>query len=286
MTIREALRRATRELDDKGLRSPRQDAELILMSVLDCSRAFLLAHPEYPFNSGQSEQFEEWLQRRLQHYPLQYLRGRQEFYGREFVVTPAVLVPRPETELLVEAALELLSGFEADSLRVVEVGSGSGCLGLSLLCEDSRLRLTAIDISEQALQVTRLNAQRLNCLQRLEVMAGDGLAPVLNRGRIYDLLVSNPPYGSTRQENQVDRGVLLHEPGHAVFAGESGLEVYQKIFQDAHRILSPHSPVAVELGCGQAEAVRDIALKRGWKLSELRQDLASIERVAVFHAVA
>ncbi|MEE8587408.1 MAG: peptide chain release factor N(5)-glutamine methyltransferase [Acidobacteriota bacterium] len=280
MTIREALRRATRELDEQNLRSPRQDAELILMSVLECSRAFLFTHPGHPLAESQSQRFEEWLQRRLQHYPLQYLRGHQEFYGREFVVTPAVLVPRPETELLVEVALEALT--RPAAARVVEVGSGSGCLGLSLVCQNPRLRLTATDISEEALEVTRLNAERLDCLQRVETLQGDGLRPVLDRGRIYDLLVSNPPYGSTREEDRVDPGVLRHEPRQAVFAGESGLEVYQKIFQDAHRILRPSAAIAVELGYGQAEAVRKLALERGWKLIELRQDLAGIDRVAVF----
>ena len=282
MTVGEALQFATRSLKEAGLRTPREDAEYILTAVLKWTRADLLTHPEHHIEEVLRRSFLEWLERRRRHYPLQYMKGVQEFYGREFVVTPEVLVPRPETEQLVEFALELLASRPDEELRVLEIGSGSGCLGLSILCENSGVRLTATDISADALRITRLNARRLGCARRLETVCGDALQPLEGRKAAFSLLVSNPPYGALVDEETVDLGVRLYEPRRAVFAGATGLELYRSIFRHAAPLLRPGAEILLEMGAEQAAPVSELARDHGWEVREIRRDLAGIERCARF----
>ncbi|HSR69438.1 MAG TPA: peptide chain release factor N(5)-glutamine methyltransferase [Acidobacteriota bacterium] len=283
-TIRQALVEATETLRRAGLRSPRADAELILTSLLSANRAHLLAHPEQRLEPSQEKLFCQWLEKRKEHFPLQYLRGRQEFYGRDFEVSPAVLVPRPETELLLEACLRRLSPLPDRPLQVVEVGLGSGCLGETLILEDPRVILTGIDISPAALQVANRNALRLGAGSRLRMVAADALS-ALARRPFFDLLVSNPPYGALSQSHLVDEGVRRYEPACAVFAGDSGLEVYEKIFSQAARILKPGAGVLVELGKDLRPWVEESARRQGWRPIQVIPDLAGIDRVAEFEPV-
>ncbi|HSR49790.1 MAG TPA: peptide chain release factor N(5)-glutamine methyltransferase [Acidobacteriota bacterium] len=281
MTIREALQHATQTLTRARLRAPRADAEFILTSLLSCNRAHLLAHPGRPLDENQLDLFQQWLRRRQDHYPLQYLKGKQEFYGRDFEVSPQVLIPRPETELLVETALDRLASLSQPTLRVVEVGLGSGCLGETLVLEDSRVVLTGIDISAPALAVARRNAFRLGALQRLRLLACDGLS-ALAPAPVFDLLVSNPPYGALQQSHLVDEGVRRYEPRQAVFGGRTGLDVYEKIFSRADSILKPAACILVEMGKDQHKPVLDLARRHGWRAGRVLPDLAGIDRVAEF----
>jgi len=281
VTIREALRAGSRILADAQIRTVEQDTRLLLQSATGLSLAQILAHPETVLPIDQEERFTQLVHRRADFYPLQYLVGEQEFYGRSFVVTPDVLIPRPETELLVERAVEQLKSFEQDEIRVVDIGTGSGCVSVTLALENQRVRMTATDISEAALDVARANASRHGCLDRIEFLVGDTLEPVRTRLGQFSLIVSNPPYVSVDSE-QVDVSVALYEPRQAVFAGPSGLEIYFKIFDQARALLSPGGFLILELGYGVLSGVRAAGEQHGWILDSVAEDLAGIDRCAVF----
>lgn len=280
-TIAQALEAASRYLQDKGLRSPARDAQLLLASLLHKDSTFLLTHPEHPLTEAEAKRLREWVQLRGEHYPIQYLRGTQEFYGRDFMVSPAVLIPRPETELLVEAGLDLL-GPDPPPVPVLDVGTGSGAIAISLLCELPRLRAVGVDISSAALQICRLNALRHCCEDRLELLQGDTLEPVLHWPDRFSLIVSNPPYVSPKEGETVDPSVRRYEPPEAVFANKEGLAVYEKIFRHAPGLLAPGGTLLLELGFGKARAVQELAQHWGWNLVWVRRDLAGIERCAAF----
>ncbi len=282
MTVKEALQAAADYLAKRRLRTPRQDAELLVASVLRRDRTFLYTYPEHQLSAAQKHLFQQWLVKRGEHYPLQYLRGKQEFYGREFSVRPGVFIPRPETELVLEAALGLLRESPEEQLRVVDVGTGSGCIGITLACEEPRVMVTATDISLIALKVARQNAKKHRCLDRLEFREGQTLSSVRDRLGYYHLVVSNPPYVSSEEGNRVDASVDKHEPREAVYAGESGQEIYRQLFSEAHKVLHPQGKLVVELGEGAGQATCRLAQEKGWVLEDSRKDLAHIDRCAIF----
>ena len=284
VTVKEAVRFATLYLGERNLKFPRQDAELILLSILRCGRTFLITHPERALSAAEEQVFHQWLLKRGEHYPLQYLRGVQEFYGREFAVTPAVLIPRPETELLVEAALSFLSGIEEERLQVLEIGTGSGCVGVTLACEDPRVAVTATDISAAGLECARRNSEKHGCFHQVEFLLGDALMPVIERKSHYHLLVSNPPYVSSWQRAEVEISVERYEPPEAVFAEESGLAVYGKMLRDGRDILRPAGRLMFEIGYGLGERLYPLAGGNDWRLVEVLKDLSGIDRCAIFRA--
>ena len=282
MTIKETIQFGAKYLAELQLRTPREDAELLVASILQCERAFLFTYPEDRLSSGQQRLFRQWLTKRGQHYPLQYLRGKQEFYGREFLVRPGVFIPRPETELLLEASLELLEQSREEELLIADVGTGSGCVAVTLACEDSRTRVAATDTSSTALQAARQNAETHQCQGRIQFYEGEALQPLAGLKAHFHLVVSNPPYVSTLDRELVDLAVSRYEPDEAVFSGESGHEMYLQLFQQAGGVLRPDGRLIVELGWGSADSVSRMAEKNGWALEETRKDLAGTDRCMLF----
>ena len=282
MRIKEALQLGANYLAERQLRSPRQDAELLVASILQCERTYLHTYPEERLSSGQERLFHGWLVKRGEHYPLQYLRGKQEFYGREFSVRPGVFIPRPETELLLEAALDILKQSPGGELRVADVGTGSGCVAVTLACEEPRVRVAAIDKSPTALEAARGNAELHGCQGRIHFYKGETLQPLEGHAGEYHLVVSNPPYVSDPERGLVDLAVCRYEPAEAVFSGESGYEVYLELFLGAGEVLCPEGRLIVELGWQGAENVSRLAAENGWRLEEARKDLAGIDRCAIF----
>ena len=282
MTVKEAIQSADDYLAKHRLRSPRQDAELLVASVLQRDRSFLYTYPEHQLSTAQRHLLQQWLIKRGEHYPLQYLRGEQEFYGREFSVRPGVFIPRPETELVLEAALTLLRESPEEQLRAVDVGTGSGCIAITLACEEPRVVVTATDVSLIALKVARQNAKKHHCLDRVEFREGQTLNPVKDRVGYYHLVVSNPPYVSYQERNRVDLSVDKHEPHEAVYAGESGQDTYKQLFCEAQKVLKAHGKLVVELGEGGARGVSRLAQEKGWVLEDTQKDLAHIHRCAIF----
>jgi release factor glutamine methyltransferase len=250
---------------------PRRDAELLLEHVLGCDATALLTHPERILSTAQSEQFDRLVERRLRSEPMQYLTGEQEFFGLRFEVSPAVLIPRPETEHLVEAVMERFEREEA--VRIVDVGTGSGAIAVALAHALPHSRVTAVDLYPVALEVARHNAQRHGVLDRLTLLFSDLLASIDTAD--FDAVVANPPYIAS--EEVLEPQVANYEPHSALYAGPTGLEVYERLIPQAAGVLKPGGWLMLEIGYGQGAAVRN--RMHGWAGVTLVNDLQGIPRV-------
>ena len=251
--------------------TPRLEAEVLLGHVMGVSRATLLAHPERLVTSDQESRYTELIARRAAHYPLPYLTGRSEFYGLDFLVTPEVLIPRPETELLVDLALARRPA------SVVDVGTGSGCVAIALAVHLPRALVYAIDASAAALAVARLNADRHGVAGRVQLMAGDLLTP---RPRLVDLIVSNPPYVAADEWAALPVSVRDHEPRLALDGGTDGLVIIQRLLSEAPAVLRPGGVLLIEIGARQGDAASYLALTAfPGSTVRVHADLAGHDRV-------
>jgi release factor glutamine methyltransferase len=269
----EALQAARARLAGTS-QNPRRDAEVLLAHLLGCDQAALLTHPERRLSSIESDQFEGLLRRRLASEPVQYITGVQEFFGLQFEVTPDVLIPRPETEHLVEAALERIS----PEARIVDVGTGSGAIAVALAHALPRSMVTAVDLYPAALAVARRNAQRHGVIERVSFLQSDLLAKA-GSGE-FDVVVSNPPY--IAEGEVLEPQVADYEPRSALYAGPTGLEIYERLIPQARRVLKPQGWLLMELGYGQQPAVA--ALLGGWYALTFVPDLQGIPRVVLAQA--
>jgi release factor glutamine methyltransferase len=264
-------------LDAAGIDEPRMEAGSLLAHVLGRDRTFIIAHAQDPLTDEQMGSFRGFVGRRAQGEPLQYLTGRREFFKLEFEVTPDVLIPRPETEIIVETARELLRD-EAQPL-IADIGAGSGCIAISLLNELRAARAVATDISPAALRVARRNAERHGVNDRLTLQESDCFSALEPAGQ-FSLIASNPPYVSDNQRNAMPREVL-YEPAAALFAGPDGLAVIRRLLRDAPLFLQRDGYLVFEIGFGQHEAVKNLIDRDVWKLLEIREDLQHIPRTVV-----
>lgn len=251
--------------------NPGRDAGLLMAHVLGCDQTALMTHPERILSIEESEQFGRLVERRLTSEPMQYLTGEQEFFGLSFEVSPAVLIPRPETEHLVEAVLERFE--REEEVRIVDVGTGSGAIAISLAHAMPRSRVTAVDLLPDALDVARRNAERHSVIDRLILLPSDLLAEV--DGTDFDAVVANPPY--IAEGEVLEPQVANFEPRSALYAGPTGLEIYERLIPQAARVLKPGGWLLLEIGYGQSSAVRN--LLHGWAGVNLVNDLQGIPRV-------
>jgi release factor glutamine methyltransferase len=265
MTLRAALADAARQFEKAGVGAPRLTAEVLLAHTLGRDRSYLIAHDQDPCPSS----FAALVHQRLEGVPTQYLTGRQEFYGRDFAVTPGVLIPRPETEHVVERALELAPGASA----IADIGCGSGIIGITLALELRRPTLLT-DLSPAALTLARRNAERLHAA--CDFLEADLLTAC--RPHSLDLIVSNPPYIPLGDRPTLATEVRDHEPSLALFGGESGNDVYARLLADAPRVLRPGGWLVLELGWQSAAAVTALAQEHFTQI-EVGQDLAGHDRV-------
>lgn len=270
-TLSQHLAQAAAAFEQRGIGVPRLTAEVMLAHLLTRDRAYLYAHPEAELPPPVATAWETLVERRAAGTPLQYLTGEQEFFGRRFAVNPAVLIPRPETELVVEAALERLPPQSA--ARAVDVGTGSGCIAVTLALERPRVEVVATDLSPEALAVALANAQALNA--RVDFLETDLLAG-LEGG--FDLAVSNPPYVAEAEFAGLQPEVRDHEPRAALVAGPLGTEVYARLIPQAQTALRPGGWLVLELGYDSADAVRAF-FGNDWKNIEIRADLQGWPRV-------
>lgn len=283
MLLREALRQGLKTLLDANIPSPQQAAELLLMYVLGCDRGFLHSHPEIELSSGAPVEYFRLIRDRLTGKPTQYITGHQEFWGLDFEVTADVLIPRPETECLVEAVLELVAApEEAPAPGVVDVGTGSGCIALALARELPGAVLDAVDVSPAALRVAERNAQRLGLSRRVRFRESDLLSIFLEERprRAFDLVVSNPPYVGRNELDMVQQEVQRFEPRLAWGGLDSAEEVYRRLFPQALQLLKPGGHVAVEIGYKLQDRVAGL-LHEDWQGIEVRPDLAGLPRVVI-----
>ena len=271
-TIRAVLDDATRRLEVSS-ESARLDAELLLARAIDMPRSYLFAHPEEPLDELTVDRFRETLDRRLAGEPMAYITGTREFWSLELMVTPATLVPRPETELLVDLALREIP--RRAELDILDLATGSGAIALALAKERPLSRVTATDVSEVALDVARQNARQLD-IPGIEFLAGDWTEPV--RGRTFDLIVSNPPYVRSG-DDALD--ALHREPRAALSAGEDGLDAIRILARDCGMLLAPGGVLLVEHGAEQEESVSALFRQQGWTGVTCHKDYAGLPRVTV-----
>lgn len=274
MTLKEALNSAIQQLDAHHVGSPRLNAETLLMFTLACNRAYLYAHPEQELNAKDEQRYFELIAERARGRPSQYITGHQEFWGMDFIVTPAVLIPRPETEHVIETVLEL--AHPNQRCKLVDVGTGSGCIALALAKELRSAEIHAVDISAEALEVARANAARLELDSRVRFQQGDLLSGFPARPE-FDLVVSNPPYVGLAEPEKVQRQVREFEPKIAVFGGETGLEVYQRLIPEARARLRPQGWLVMEIGYSIEGQVT--GMLKGWSEIRIVPDLQGIPRV-------
>ncbi|HUI53719.1 MAG TPA: peptide chain release factor N(5)-glutamine methyltransferase [Bryobacteraceae bacterium] len=268
MTVQTALRQGVQLLEDAAVSVPRLTAEVLLSHAMHRERVYLYAHPEQELQELEWLHYGRYLHERIQGKPTQYITHHQEFYGRDFRVTRDVLIPRPETEHVVEAALKLAP----HARRILDVGTGSGALAATLQLETGA-QTWATDISTAALAVAAENALRLGA--RVEFIACDLMAAIAPASM--DLVVSNPPYVPVTQQQGLQREVRDWEPHVALFAGETGFEIYDVIVADAPRVLRPGGHLILELGFGSVDHVT--ALLGAWQDIQITADLAGIPRV-------
>lgn len=277
-SIAQALVEATHLLRRAGIEEARLDAATMLAHLLGRDRAFLIAHAERELAATEIARFRGFVERRASGEPLQYITGRQEFFNLDFTVTPDVLIPRPETELLVETALELLKE-SAEPPVVCDVGTGTGCIIISLLHERPQLRGIGLDISSNALRVASQNAARHGVMDRLSLAASDCFDALdARRGAQFSLIASNPPYVTEAAYNGLQREVREHEPRPALTPGGDGLSVIRRLLADAPRFLVTGGHLLLEIGFDQHEAVKGMIDTRMWTLLAIHKDLQGIPR--------
>lgn len=281
--LKDALTSAVDRLTAAQVGSPRLNAELLLMFTLGCDRAYLFAHPERQLTTEEQARLDDSLSQRARGIPAQYITGHQEFWGMDLIVSPAVLIPRPETEHVIETVLQLANKTDRDQpsspgipTRIVDVGTGSGCIAFALAKELAHAEIHATDISAGALEVAHANAARHQFESRIHFHQTD-LLQGLDPGS-FDFVVSNPPYVEESEEDEVQLEVRKFEPRNAVFAGPTGLEVIERLIPQAHATLRPGGWLVIEISGSIVDGVK--RLFSGWQEVQITNDLRGIPRVA------
>lgn len=281
LTIRVALSRTTPYLEQKGSASPRLDAEVLLAETLSTDRLHLYLDMERPLDAEEVERYRDFVRRRAAHEPVAYIVGYKEFYGLPFEVDGRVLIPRPETELVVEAALEYAR--HLNEPRILDVGAGSGAIAVALARHLEAATIFATEVSPGALEVARENARGLGVGGRITFVEGDLFADVTGK---FDLVVSNPPYVPQADRETMQPDVRDYEPAEALFAGADGMDVIRRLVTDAPEHLTGGGKLIFEFGFGQVELVKKlIRSNERMKMVTVRNDLRQIPRVAMAEKV-
>jgi release factor glutamine methyltransferase len=278
MQLKQAVDSAYQLFVENDVPSPRLNAELLLMFVLDRERAYLYAHPERELTPDEQSGYDDVVRERARGCPTQYITGHQEFWGLDLLVSPAVLIPRPETEHVVETVLELVKEYPfagPGRLCMVDVGAGSGCIALALASELPHAEIHACDISDEALEIARINAARLALGGRVLFRKSDLLS--VYAGEKFDFVISNPPYVGEADADKVQKQVREFEPKIAVFSGEEGLDIYRKLVPQAKEALRHGGWFVAEIGYSEEAKVRE--LLAGWADIQVTPDLQGIPRV-------
>jgi len=260
-----------------GVGEARREAGALLAHLIKRDRAFLITHGDAPLTLDDLARFRQLIARRAAGEPFQYITGRQEFYGLDFEVTPDVLIPRPETELLIETALQLLK--EKTAPLICDVGTGSGCIAVTLLHERADARAVALDISTPALHIAARNASRHNVSGRLSLLLSDCFAALDSTDEPFTIIVSNPPYIAESHLAGLQREVRDHEPRGALTPGGDGLGVIRRLLNDAPQFLVAGGHLVFEIGFDQHEAVAELIDPRVWALLGMHKDLQGIPRI-------
>jgi len=287
MTLTETLNSAAIILSTAGITNARLDAEVLLAHIIRKDRVWLITHRDDVLGDNPQQDFDDAIRRRIRREPLQHIIGSQEFWGLEFKVTPDVLIPRPETEFIIEAALAIVHK-RNQQVRIIDLCTGSGCIAVSLAKELTSANVIATDASEKALAVARENARNHGVADRIRYLEGDLFDPLEEldiRGQI-DFIVSNPPYVRAGDMATLQPEVKDYEPLMALIAGPEGTEIAQRIIKHATEYLKKNGALIMEMGLGQAEALINMVEATGtYAKPEILKDLAGIERVLVARKV-
>lgn len=280
-TLMDYLGLAAGHLKASGIESHRLDAEVLLADILGVDRIQLYVQHDRPLNKDEIDAYRRNIARRARREPVAYITGTREFYSIDFKVDRRCLVPRPETEHLVEAALsEIGQRFAGKSVvKVADIGTGSGAIAVSIALHAPQARVTAVDIDPQALQIAALNVERMGVAGRVRLVRGDLLNPL--RDEVYDAILSNPPYIAENEWPHLPPDVREYEPRQALIGGRDGLDLIRRLVEDAMARLSHGGFLAIEIGAGQAEAVLAMAQACGYAQSRVVKDLAGIDRVVI-----
>ena len=276
-SISEKINRATEKLQAAGIDTPRLDAEVLLAHVLNCRRLSLYVNSAEELSPEKIGRYEALIEKRAEHLPVAYLTGVKEFMGMKFAVTPEILIPRPETEILAQGVIERLLLEFGETLTLADIGTGSGAVAISILKFIENMTAEAVDISGEAIAIAKFNAKKLGVTDRINFTVGDLFAPL--EGMTFNVIVSNPPYIPTGDLANLQEEVK-NEPQIALNGGEDGLDFYRRIITDAPDFLKPGGFLAVEVGINQADEVKKLIEEDG-RLGEVEfwKDLANINRV-------
>lgn len=281
MNIKEVLVNTEEYFQKNGIESARLDAEVLLAELLDMERIKLYVNFDYPLTDQEISQYREMIKKRARHIPVAYIIGHKEFMSLNFYVNKKVLLPRPETEILVEYLIDYFQEKDMETVNIVEIGTGSGAIMVSLGYYLDSARILGIEIDEGALEVTRKNIQKFSLTDRLKVTKGDLLKPLIKRGiSNVDLVVSNPPYISEEEMDKLPPEVKK-EPEKALYGGREGLDIYKDLIPQARGVLKNSGMLALEIGYQQAEAVKNILEENNFKDIDVRKDYADKDRFII-----
>lgn len=279
-SVEKKIGQALKRLANAGVESPLLDAQIMMARVLKCSRLNIIAHSERVLTDAESADFESMLEKRSHRCPLAYITGYREFYDLELEVSEGVLIPRPETEILVEECLKRL---KQPNPVIADIGVGSGAIAVALAMNIPDARVFGTEVSNAALGIAQSNINKYNLADRVIIYKGDLVEPLIAVNTLFDAIVSNPPYIPTKEIETLQPEVKLYEPKEALDGGEDGLDVYRRLIPAALRLLGNSGFLAVEIGVGEAVAIKKLALDAGYGSVDIIPDLAEIERVVVAH---
>jgi release factor glutamine methyltransferase len=279
-TLRSALLRGAGGLRAAGIDSAQIDVEVLLRQVLGIEKTQLYSALDEPLSGGHRLQFQEMLERRMRREPVAYITGQKEFWSLDFVITPKALIPRPETELLVEVALHCLKSTASRTPNILDLGTGSGIIAVCLAKERLEANILAVDIASPALEVARTNARRHGVSERIDLIHGDLFAALGAKKPLFDLIVANPPYIRTGELPLLAPEIRQWEPMTALDGGPDGMEYYRRIIWEAHDYLAPGNSIVLEIGADMAPVVTELFACCGcYGPAFVYQDYAGKDRV-------
>ncbi|MGA2780655.1 MAG: peptide chain release factor N(5)-glutamine methyltransferase [Smithella sp.] len=277
MTVHDILNEATHDFEAVEIPSARLDAEVLLSFCLGCDRLEFYKNPDMTISETQLAAFRNLIARRLQWEPVAYITGRKEFWTFVLEVNSTVLIPRPDTEVIVEEAINIYRKIDSPEIKILDIGTGSGAIAIALALEITGAKVVATDISEAAVNLAKKNAAALGLKEKIDFRQGNLFEPV---DGIFDIIVCNPPYISAREYEKLPAGVKNYEPREALWAGKSGLEFYEKLIYQAAGFLQKNGWLLLEIGAKQEAGVRGIMEAAGFYDSiEMRRDYAGLPRV-------
>lgn len=300
MTVLEGIQKSTEFLAKKEIESPRLQAELLLAHVLKLARMKLYLNFERALTEAETDSYRELIKRRSQREPLQHITGSTSFCGLEIAVNRHVLVPRPETEILAEAGWSFLSTLNSQLSTALDFGTGSGCIAIALAAKCPNAKITALDISHDALETAKQNAGRNNLSEKIEFLQGDSLQSLVGRPTpcaptsepterrapsdtpcLFDLIISNPPYIPTAEIATLDPEVRDFDPRGALDGGADGLDFYRRFALEAQKYLKPTGKIMLEFGDGQGDSIRKIFEEQKWIVEAIREDYTQRQRILI-----